>query len=70
MGRPSRSTLSDLCEAYLGTSKVHVTRHTFVYVNELEGSMLSDIQHWLGHERIETTAAHLKAMKSSVNPYA
>jgi len=63
-------TLSDLCEAYLGTSKVHVTRHTFAYVNELEGSTLSDIQHRLGHERIETTAAYVKAVKSSVNPYA
>lgn len=63
-------TLSDLCEAYLGTSKVHVTRHTFAYVNELEGSTLSDIQYRLGHERIETTATYLKAVKSSVNPYA
>jgi len=63
-------TLSDLCEASLGTSKVHVTRHTFAYVNELEGSTLSDIQHRLGHERIETTATYLKAVKSSVNPYA
>lgn len=63
-------TLSDLCEASLGTSKVHVTRHTFAYISELEGSTLSDIQHRLGHERIETTATYLKAVKSSVNPYA
>jgi integrase len=52
----STHTLNDICETYLGTSKIHVTRHTFAYSNELEGAPLSEIQHRLDHERIETTA--------------
>jgi integrase/recombinase XerC len=63
-------TLTDLCEHYLGTGKIHALRHTFAVEMEKAGAPLSEIQHRLGHENITTTSIYLKAVRSADNPYA
>jgi integrase len=63
-------TLTDICETYFGTGKLHALRHTFAVEMEKAGAPLSEIQHRLGHENITTTSIYLKAVRSADNPYA
>lgn len=63
-------TLNDICETYLGTSKIHSLRHTFAVEMEKAGAPLSEIQARLGHEDIRTTSTYMKSVRSAENPYA
>ncbi len=63
-------TLNDICERYLGTTKIHTLRHTFAKEMEKAGATLTDIQQSLGHEDITTTARYLKELGSEENKHA
>jgi site-specific recombinase XerD len=61
--------IANICERWLGTSKVHVTRHTWARIMEDLGAKVSDIQARLGHESLATTGRYLAALKRADNPY-
>lgn len=67
--RITTQTVADICERYLGTSKVHATRHTFAASMERAGAPLSTIQDRLGHANAATTSRYLHALSSGNNPY-
>jgi integrase len=58
-----------VCQHYLGTSKVHTTRHTFVVLMERAGAKLTDIQQRLGHKNAATTGIYLQQLRRERNPY-
>lgn len=62
--------IADVCQRWLGTSKVHALRHTFAHSMEKAGAAASEIQSRLGHESLATTGRYLAALKRSDNPYA
>lgn len=62
--------VTGICEHYLGTSKVHVTRHTFAVLMEEAGARLTDIQKRLGHKNAATTGVYLDKLTQDRNPYA
>lgn len=66
----STQTVSDICKKYLGTSKVHTTRHTFAIGMERAGANLSDIGARLGHANLKTTSDYMVRLHSSENKYA
>lgn len=63
-------TVANICEKHLGTSKVHTLRHTFAAAMEKAKAPISEIQHRLGHESLQTTGQYLKQLRSSDNPHA
>jgi integrase len=65
----STHAIADIYSKYLGTSKVHTSRHTFAHEMESIGAKVTEIQARLGHESIATTGQYLKSMGSAVNPY-
>jgi integrase len=66
----SRQALSDVWQHRLGTSRIHVTRHTFAHLMEQSGAKVSEIQQRLGHASLATTSVYLSALSSGENPYA
>lgn len=70
-GQPmTTQTIADICEKYLGTSKIHATRHTFAHEMETAGAKVSEIAARLGHANPAITGRYLAAMHSAENPYA
>lgn len=70
-GRPlGAKSLANICEARLGTSKVHATRHTFAHQMEREGATVGEIQRRLQHSSLATTTRYLSALTSHVNSKA
>jgi site-specific recombinase XerD len=63
-------TVADICERWLGTSKVHATRHTFAHTLEALGARVSTIQARLGHASLATTGRYLAALASAENEHA
>lgn len=66
----SVDNIAYLCKKYLGTSKVHATRHTFAHEMEKAGAKVSEIAARLGHANPTITGRYLAAMHSAENPYA
>lgn len=66
----SIQSIADVCERYLGVSKVHVTRHTFTHLMMKAGATLPEIQARLGHESLDTTGRYARALTSAENPHA
>jgi integrase len=62
--------ISGIVEKYLGTSKVHVLRHTFAHGMDASGAKLTETQRRLGHGSPATTGHYLEALRSDENPYA
>ena len=62
--------VSGVCKHYLGTTKVHVTRHTFAILMEMAGAKLTDIQQRLGHKNVATTGIYMHALTQERNAYA
>lgn len=60
-------SLTAICKKYLGTSKVHVTRHTFAHTMEQIGAPVSEIQARLGHKSLATTGRYLASLKRAEN---
>jgi len=69
-GQIGIQTVSDICKKYLGTSKVHATRHTFAIGMERAGANLSDIGARLGHANLKTTSDYMVRLHSAENKYA
>lgn len=70
-GKPlSIKAISSVCERHLGTSKVHVMRHTWARSMEDAGAKVSEIQARLGHESLATTGRYLQALKQDENKHA
>ncbi len=61
--------VADVCERYLGTSKVHATRHTYAHTMERAGASASVIQARLGHESLATTGKYLASLSQAENKY-
>ena len=53
-------TISRMCEQYLGTSKVHATRHTFALTMHDQKATLQEISKRLGHSSLAITSAYLE----------
>jgi site-specific recombinase XerD len=65
-----KQAISDICKKWLGTSKVHATRHTFAVAMEQAGAKLSDIGNRLGHSNLSTTSEYMKRLHSAENPFS
>ena len=63
-------TLSNICEAYLGTSKFHAPRHTLAVTMHNKGAKITDISKALGHSSIAITHGYLEEHLSYENPLA
>lgn len=63
-------SVANVCQRWLGTSKVHVTRHTWARSMKDLGAPMSDIQKRLGHESLATTGRYLDSLSKDENPYA
>ena len=63
-------SISIICQRYLGSSKVHATRHTFAHQMEEAGAKISTIAAKLGHSNPNITGRYLAALRSEVNPFA
>lgn len=66
----STHTLNDICETYLGTTKIHALRHTWAKEMEKAGATLTEIQYGLGHKDPTITARYLKELGSEENKHA
>ena len=65
----SLQAVSDICFKYLGTGKIHTTRHTFAINNERAGASLAEISERLGHNSQATTSIYLKRLHSAENKH-
>jgi len=63
-------SIANICKKYLGTSKVHATRHTAAHLWEKAGMPVSEIQRRLNHKNIATTSIYLQTLKQAENKYA
>lgn len=61
-------TISRICERYLGTSKVHATRHTAAVQWSKLGLPLQEISKRLGHSSLAITSAYLEEHLEDENP--
>lgn len=62
-------SINAICKKHLGTSKVHVTRHTFAHSMEAIGAPISEIQARLGHKSLATTGRYLASLKRAENKH-
>jgi len=65
----SEKTLSNICAAYLDTSKVHALRHTFAVGMVRSGAPITDLAGRLGHTDIKITQTYTKEIMGDENPY-
>ena len=61
-------TISRICERYLGTSKVHATRHSAAVAWHKLGLPLPEISKRLGHSSLAITSAYLEEHLEDENP--
>jgi site-specific recombinase XerD len=61
--------IADVCQKYLGTSKVHTLRHTFAVMMDEAGASITEIQNRLGHESAATTSIYMERLHAAENPY-
>jgi integrase len=66
----SDRTIERICEKYLGTSKVHATRHTFAVTMAHQDATLSQIGAALGHKNLKTTSDYMEEQLGYENPFA
>lgn len=66
----STRTLSNICAAYLETSKVHGLRHTFAVGMVRSGAPITDLAGRLGHTDIKITQIYTKEIMGDENPYS
>lgn len=69
-GAMSTRNISYLCKKYLGSGKVHATRHTFARKMEDSGARISEIAAKLGQKNPTVTGRYLVALHSAENPHA
>jgi integrase len=54
--------IADICHKYLGTSKVHATRHTGTLVRLKAGATVQEIKKQLGHDSLATTDYYIQVL--------
>ncbi len=64
------SSLSNIWQRWLGTTRIHTTRHTFARQMEARGAKLSEIAARLGHSNPNETGRYVAALAREENPYA
>lgn len=62
--------IADICKKYLGTSKVHTTRHTGTLVRLKAGATVQDIKKQLGHDSLATTDYYIEVLLHEPDAYA
>ena len=62
--------MSQVCQKYLGTSKVHVTRHTFARTMEDAGAKVSEISMRLAQDNPAVVGRYLARLRREDNQYA
>lgn len=62
--------VANICQRWLGTSKVHTTRGTFAILMETSGAKITDIQQRLQHDNAATTGIYLNKLKRHQNAYS
>ncbi len=60
-------SLNVICKTWLGTSKVHATRHSFAHNSEKIGLSVSEIQGRLAHKSLATTGRYLASLRRAEN---
>lgn len=68
--RLGRHGIANICQRWLGTSKVHTTRHTWAKNMQEVGAPMNVIQKRLGHASLATTGRYMDALSKDENPYA
>lgn len=63
-------TISNMCKEFLGSSKVHTTRHTAAVRMHYAGARLSEIGRFLGHKNLKTTSDYMEEQLGYENKYA
>jgi integrase len=61
--------IAAVCLKWLGSSHVHITRHTFARMMEQAGARVSEIQQRLGHASLSTTSIYLATVRPAENAY-
>ena len=62
--------IADICKKYLGTSKVHTTRHTGTLLRLKAGSTVQEIKKQLGHDSLATTDYYIEVLLQGPDLYA
>jgi len=63
-------TISNMCKEFLGSSKVHTTRHTAAVRMHHAGAKLAEIGRFLGHKNLKTTSDYMDEQLGYENKYA
>ena len=62
--------IADICHKYLGTSKVHATRHTGTLIRLKAGATVQEIKKQLGHDSLATTDYYIEVLLQGPDMYA
>lgn len=62
--------VANICQRWLGTSKVHTTRGTFAILMEESGAKLTEIQQRLQHDNAATTGIYMNKLKRHQNAHS
>ena len=62
--------IADICKKYLGTSKVHTTRHSGTLARLKAGASVPDIRKQLGHESLATTDYYIEVLLHAPDAHA
>jgi integrase len=62
--------IADICQKYLGTSKVHATRHTGTLIRLKAGASVQEIKKQLGHDSLATTDYYIEVLLQEPDTHA
>lgn len=62
--------VANICQRWLGTSKVHTTRGSFAILMEESGAKLTEIQQRLQHDNAATTGIYMNKLKRHQNAHS
>ncbi len=68
--RLSYQAISDIIRKTLGSSRVHITRHTSARLMEESGMPISEIMQRLNHKSLQTTSVYLARLRRAENAYS
>ena len=68
--RLGNQAIADICKKYLGTSKVHTTRHSGTLARLKAGASVQDIKKQLGHDSLATTDYYIEVLLHEPDAHA
>ena len=68
--RLGNQAIADICKKYLGTSKVHTTRHPGTLARLTAGASVQDIRKQLGHDSLATTDYYIEVLMHEPDAHA